>query len=167
VITSPARTREIYARENFPEGHERRSLKFKCGDINTTIVPEVDFTYFVTKNIGLELIAATTKHSASGRTGTTGSIGKLADTWVLPPTLTAQYHFAPEGKIRPYVGAGLNSTIFCNERASGSLEAAVGPTSAHLSDCFGSVLQAGVDVNLSASMFLNGDRLLLLGRTPF
>jgi hypothetical protein len=41
-VSSPARTREIYARENFPEGHERRSLKFVCGDINTTIAKTVN-----------------------------------------------------------------------------------------------------------------------------
>jgi outer membrane protein len=41
----------------------------------------------------------------------------LASTWVLPPTLTMQYHLAPEGKIRPYLGAGLNYTIFYSEKA--------------------------------------------------
>jgi hypothetical protein len=40
-VSSPARVREIYAREHFPEGHERRTLKFKAGDINTTIVKTV------------------------------------------------------------------------------------------------------------------------------
>jgi hypothetical protein len=40
-VSSPARTRELYARENFPEGHERRGLKFVCGDINTTLVKTV------------------------------------------------------------------------------------------------------------------------------
>lgn len=40
-VSSPARVREIYARENFPEGHERRTLKFKQGDINTTIAKTV------------------------------------------------------------------------------------------------------------------------------
>lgn len=40
-VSSPARTREIYAAENFPEGHPRRKLKFVCGDINTTIVKTV------------------------------------------------------------------------------------------------------------------------------
>lgn len=40
-VSSPARVREIYARENFPEGHERRTIKFKQGDINTTIAKTV------------------------------------------------------------------------------------------------------------------------------
>lgn len=40
-VSSPSRVRAIYAQEHYPEGHERRSLKFKCGDINTTIVKTV------------------------------------------------------------------------------------------------------------------------------
>ncbi len=80
--------------------------------VDNSAMPEVDVTYMATDQIGFELIAATTKHSASGRSGTTGSIGKLASTWVLPPTLTAQYHLNPRGSIRPYVGAGLNYTMF-------------------------------------------------------
>lgn len=125
--------------------------------VDTAYAPEVDVTYMVTNNLGLELIAATTKHSAKGKTGTTGSIGKLLDTWVLPPTLTLQYHFAPEGKFRPYVGAGVNYTIFYNERAAGSLEDAVGPTDVSLSDSFGWALQAGADIPVNEKLFLNFD----------
>lgn len=125
--------------------------------VDTAYAPEIDFTYMLTKNIGLELIAATTKHSASGRSGTPAAVGKLLDTWVLPPTLTLQYHFAPDAGFRPYVGAGLNYTIFYNERASGSLEAALGATDVSLSNSFGWALQAGADVPLNSSLFLNFD----------
>ncbi|MEZ5710622.1 MAG: OmpW family outer membrane protein [Blastomonas sp.] len=125
--------------------------------VNNSFAPEVDITYMASNNVGFELIAATTKHSASGKTGTTGTLGKLADTWVLPPTLTAQYHFAPDAKVRPYIGAGVNYTIFWNEDASGPLEAAVGPTSVHMSDSFGYALQGGVDIDLSDKVFLNID----------
>ena len=125
--------------------------------VNNSVMPEVDVTYMVTDHIGLELIAATTKHTASGISGTTGSIGKLASTWVLPPTLTAQYHFNPHGKIRPYIGAGINYTIFWNEKASKGLEAAVGPTLVHMTDSFGYAGQAGIDVDIGKRTFLNFD----------
>lgn len=125
--------------------------------VNNSIMPEIDITYMATDNIGFELIAATTKHHASGKTGTTGTLGRLASTWVLPPTLTAQYHFAPEAKVRPYVGAGINYTIFYNEEASNSLTGAVGPTTVSMSDSFGWAAQAGVDVELSERVFLNFD----------
>lgn len=96
--------------------------------VNNSVMPEVDITHMVSDNVGLELIAATTKHNASGTSGTTGGIGKLASTWVLPPTLTVQYHFAPEAKVRPYVGAGVNYTMFYSEKPSAGLETAVGQT---------------------------------------
>lgn len=125
--------------------------------LDNAIAPEVDFTYMATNNIGFELIAATTKHTASGKTGTTGTIGKLASTWVLPPTLTAQYHFLPEGKVRPYVGAGVNYTMFYNDKASNALEGAVGETRVRLKDSFGWAVQAGLDIDLNEKMFLNLD----------
>ena len=125
--------------------------------VDNAVTPEVDFTYFATDAVAFELIAATSKHAASGKTGTTGSIGKLATTWALPPTLTAQYHLMPGGKVRPYVGAGLNYTLFYNEKASGGLETAVGSTKVKMSDSFGYALQAGVDIDLSDRMFLNAD----------
>lgn len=125
--------------------------------INNFPTPEIDLTYMATNNIGFELVAATSKHSAHGLTGTTGGIGKLLSTWVLPPTLTAQYHFNPAGTVRPYVGAGVNYTIFWNEKASQRLTTAVGPTNVHLSDSFGWAAQAGVDFDISPKMFLNFD----------
>jgi outer membrane protein len=125
--------------------------------VNNAVTPEVDFTYMASDNIGFELIAATSKHTASGKTGTTGGIGKLASTWVLPPTLTAQYHFAPEGKVRPYVGAGVNYTLFYSEKASNALEAAVGSTKVKMKSSFGWAAQAGVDIDLNEKMFLNID----------
>lgn len=125
--------------------------------VSTSFAPEVDITYMATDNIGFELIAATTKHKVSGRTGTTGSIGKLASTWVLPPTLTAQYHFNPAGKVRPYVGVGVNYSLFYSEKASDGLKAAVGSTDVDLDSSFGLAGQVGVDFDLSDRIFLNLD----------
>ena len=125
--------------------------------LNNQVVPEVDVTWMATDHIGFELIAATTKHRASGVTGTTGGIGRLASTRVLPPTLTAQYHFAPTGKVRPYIGAGVNYTLFFDEKAAKGLEAAVGRTSVSMKDSFGWAGQAGIDVDINPRMFLNFD----------
>lgn len=125
--------------------------------VTDSFAPEVDVTYMVTDAIGLELIAATTKHHVEGTSGTTGGIGRLAGTWVLPPTLTVQYHFNHAGTVRPYVGAGVNYTIFYNERASSGLQAAVGPTTVGLSDSVGWAAQAGVDIDVARNMFINVD----------
>lgn len=125
--------------------------------VNASFMPEADITYMASDHLGFELIASTTKHHASGRTGTTGTIGRLASTWVLPPTLTAQYHFNPRGSVRPYVGAGINYSIFWNEKPSAAFEAAVGDTRVRLSDSAGWAAQAGIDVDISPRMFLNLD----------
>lgn len=125
--------------------------------VDNSVMPEVDATYMATDHLGFELIASTTKHHADGRTGTTGGIGRLASTWVLPPTLTAQYHFMPHAKVRPYIGAGINYTIFWNEKASAGLKAAVGPTAVHMNDSVGWAGQAGVDVDVTRRLFLNLD----------
>ena len=125
--------------------------------VNDSVMPEIDFTHMVSNNVGFELIAATTKHNVSGTSGTTGGIGNLASTWVLPPTLTMQYHFAPEGKVRPYVGAGVNYTVFYSEKATPGLVGAVGPTTVSMTDSFGWAAQAGVDVDIGENVFLNLD----------
>ena len=125
--------------------------------VSDSFMPEVDVTWMATDHIGFELIASTTKHRVSGTSGTTGSIGRLASSWALPPTLTAQYHPIAQGPVRPYVGAGLNYTIFWNEEASDGLEAAVGRTRVRMSDSFGWAAQAGVDIDLSDRVFLNLD----------
>lgn len=119
-------------------------------------MPEVDFTYMATNHIGAELIVSTTKHSIRG-TGAIEGLGKVASTWALPPTLTLQYHFMPKSHVRPYVGAGVNYTIFHSSDASDSLEGALGPTRVKLDDSFGYALQAGVDVDVTKRIFLNAD----------
>ncbi|MAW98136.1 MAG: hypothetical protein CMN72_00510 [Sphingomonas sp.] len=124
--------------------------------VGYNVMPEVDFTYMATDNIGAELILGTTRHEATGR-GTLSGVGKLADTWVLPPTLTLQYHFMPHTKIRPYIGAGVNYTIFYSTDASKELESAIGKTSVKMDDSFGYALQAGIDVDVTKNLFVNLD----------
>ncbi|MBO9713295.1 OmpW family outer membrane protein [Sphingomonas sp.] len=151
------RVRTIVVAPNEKSGSVLPAFPGEKVKISDSVMPEVDVTYMATDHIGFELIASTTKHKASGETGTTGSIGRLATTWVLPPTLTAQYHFMPKAKVRPYVGAGLNYTIFWNETPSKGLEAAVGPTRVRMRDSFGWAAQAGVDIDLTPRVFLNLD----------
>lgn len=151
------RVRTIMVAPNERSGGITPAFPTEKVQVDDAVMPEVDVTWMATDRIGLELIASTTKHKVGGRTGTTGSIGQLATSWVLPPTLTAQYHLNPHGAVRPYVGAGVNYTIFWNEKASDGLEAAVGPTRVRMDDSFGWALQAGVDFDISDKVFLNLD----------
>jgi len=90
----------------------------------------------------------------------TSNIGKLGSVGVLPPTVLLQYHFNPHGKIRPYVGAGLNYTLFYNsDLSAGSQPVSVGNHS------FGGAVQAGVDVQVARNLFVNFDVKQLWMRT--
>ncbi len=120
-------------------------------------VPELDFTYMVTDNIGLELILATSPHDLDV-TGALSSLNKGAEVWLLPPTLLVQYHFMADQWIRPYVGAGVNFTLTYGEDASTSLENALGgPTKVRADNSIGWAVQAGVDIDLDDRWFFNID----------
>lgn len=74
---------------------------------------------------------------------------------LLPPTLTAQWHFKPVQTFDPYVGAGAAFVLGMGR----SLTAQVAGGRAIRIDrnSFGGVLQAGVDINLKDKWLLNVD----------
>ncbi len=118
---------------------------------------ELDITYMLRPNWGLELILGTTHHDLTGK-GTIANLNKIGDTALLPPTLTLQYHFAPQAKVRPYAGIGVNYSKFYNEKSTNSLDTALGgPTSIDLDDSWGLAAQAGVDLGLKNDWFVNFD----------
>jgi outer membrane protein len=83
-------------------------------------------------------------------------LGKVGSTKHLPPTLSLQYHFLPDGKFQPYVGAGVNYTIFFDDGAEGALKALGGDL--EVSDnSFGLAGQIGFDYMLNDRWFLNLD----------
>ncbi len=120
--------------------------------INNDIVPELDFTYFMTDNIGVELILATTKHHVTALNTALGASASLGSVMLLPPTLTFQYHMAPKSDFSPYVGAGINYTFFYSENAPGGTIANI-----NYNDSFGFVLQAGFDVKINDDWLFNVD----------
>ncbi|WP_186294510.1 OmpW family outer membrane protein [Bradyrhizobium guangdongense] len=130
--------------------------------ISNQVVPELDISYFFTRNIAAELILGVTRHSISG----TGSLASLpiGKTTLLPPTLTLQYHFTDLGAFKPYVGAGINYTVFFNNSAANTPAAIVGPpaivattTNLSVSNAFGGAVQFGFDYMLDRHWGLNVD----------
>ena len=85
-------------------------------DISNVITPEL--TYFVSDNVGVELILATTRHSVMALGTDLGDVdlGKVS---LLPPTLLLQYHITDLEGFRPYFGAGINLTLFYKKDAPG------------------------------------------------
>lgn len=118
-------------------------------DISTAVVPEFDITYFFDDNWSLELILGTAKHDVEAVGTDVGDID-LGSVWLLPPTLTAQYHFTG-GDFVPYLGAGPNLTLFYGVDE--------GPVAddVEYDTAVGFALQGGFDFMLNDKWFLNFD----------
>ncbi|WP_417479862.1 OmpW/AlkL family protein [Maricaulis maris] len=121
-------------------------------DIDTSVVPELDITYFVRDKWAVELILGVTPHDVTAVGTSLGDV-ELGDVTLLPPTLTLQYHFNPQGQVRPYVGAGVNYTHFFDA----DLPAGSALTSIDYDASFGLAAQAGVDFALDDDWFVNLD----------
>jgi outer membrane protein len=113
--------------------------------VNNKVIPEVDFTWFFSPNFAAELILTYPQKHDLKAAGT--KIGTLKH---LPPTLTAQYHFTGLNGWRPYVGAGLNVTLFSNvniDVAGADIK----------KSSVGLALQAGADVPIGGGWLINVD----------
>lgn len=111
--------------------------------------------YMLRDRWGLELLAATPfKHEISG-SESIESLGKLAETKQLPPTLTLQYYLpVAEERVQPYVGLGVNFTTFFDEEVSSNL-ANLGATDISLEDSWGVAVEAGIDWNVAGNWLVN------------
>lgn len=126
-------------------------------DTQLSIIP----MYMLTDNVGIELLAATPfEHDISLQ-------GKGVDlpagsTKHLPPTISLQWY--PRGGKdgwQPYVGMGVNYTIFWDEDTSKQLDdtlnAVIGSTktSLDLDNSFGLAFQVGVDIPVANNWAIN------------
>lgn len=129
--------------------------------ISDQVVPELDISYFFTNNIAAELILGVTRHSISAN----GVLAPLpvGKTTLLPPTLTLQYHFTNFGAFKPYVGAGINYTVFFNTGAANAATFVPGAgailttTNLSVSNAFGAAVQFGFDYMLDKHWGFNVD----------
>lgn len=116
------------------------------------VTPQLDFTYFFTPNFAVNLIAATTRHDVEVTGSALGDVD-LGRVWALPPTLTFQYHPLPAERFSPYVGVGVNWTMFYGEgggRTPGVLDVDV-------RNAFGVALNVGLDIEMAPNWLMNID----------
>lgn len=74
---------------------------------------------------------------------------KVGSAEVFPPTLSVQFHFAPEATFRPYVGVGMNYTTFSSEEIiEGTLD---------IDSSTGFAANAGIDWAFGENWLLNLD----------
>ncbi|OHV85107.1 hypothetical protein LCM4573_03395 [Rhizobium sp. LCM 4573] len=115
---------------------------------SNTVTPELDISYFFTDNIAAELVLGTTYANIRED----GAVGvPVGRAWILPPTLTLQYHFTDFGAFKPYVGAGINYTFFYNESEK------PGFRNLDVRNHVGAALQVGFDYMLDEHWGLNFD----------
>lgn len=109
-------------------------------------IPEVDISYFFTPNIAAELVL-TTPQSIDIHVGGAKE-GKIR---ALPPSLLVQYHFTQFGAFKPYLGAGVNYTLF--SKRSNILNGAASVDRSSI----GFVAQAGFDYMIDRHWGVNVD----------
>jgi outer membrane protein len=125
-------------------------------DENTQI--GLNLVYFYDKNWAVEILAATpfthdvTIQDPNGVLGVDGA--KLAEVSQLPPTISALYYFDTNSKLKPYVGAGINYTIFFDEEFESAPES-LGLTDLELDGSFGLSIQVGADYQIDDKWHVN------------
>jgi outer membrane protein len=116
-------------------------------DVGSDWKPTITAEYFFSPNLGLEVLAAVPfKHDISLNGVKAGS------TKHLPPTFTLQYHFNGD-KVSPFIGAGINYTIFFDQNETGPLTG----TDVSLGNSWGLAAHAGLDFRLADNRALRVD----------
>ena len=105
--------------------------------INSDTQLSLTVEYFIRDNLGIELLAATPfEHDV-----TLGGAVFAGTVKHLPPTLSLNYHFPTAGKVKPFVGLGVNFTTFFDETSPLGVLA--------LDNSVGLAVQMGVDYQIS------------------
>jgi outer membrane protein len=115
--------------------------------------------YMLTDAFAVELLASTPfEHDISASTGALG-LGEISagKTKHLPPTVSLLYYPLESGnRFQPYVGAGINYTLFFDEKVDAELEGVLGEGSLELDPSWGFSAQIGFDYMLTDTAFVNG-----------
>lgn len=122
-------------------------------DIDNAQSVALDATYFVTHNIGVNVLATFLNFNIeTGSTAIQDLASKdLGSVDLLPPIVSVQYHFSPDSAFSPYVAAGFNYNVFSDE--SGHLN----DLSVEVDDTVGWVIGAGLDYSITENVSLNAD----------
>jgi outer membrane protein len=128
-------------------------------EVNNSTQLGLNFVYMFDKHYALEVLAATpfshniklikTSDNALGL-----GDGELAKAKQLPPTVSVLYYFDTSGDYQPYVGAGLNYTVFFNEKFTSDRQT---QSFSHLNldNSLGLAVQVGVDYQLQDNWLVN------------
>ena len=133
-------------------GNLTSALGTKTGvGVDSNTQPGITATYMMSDKWGIELLAATPFEHDISAIGT-GALGVTAvgDTKQLPPTLSMLYFPAASASaFQPFIGIGVNYTVFFDESTSGNFESVFGDSSLSLDDSWGIAGRIGFDYNFN------------------
>jgi outer membrane protein len=118
----------------------------------------LNFVYFYDSNWAVELLAATpythdvTIQDKNAVLGVDGA--NLGEVSHLPPTLSALYYFDTSSAFKPYVGVGINYTVFFDEGFAAAPKS-LGLSNLELEGSFGLSAQFGGDYHLDDKWSVN------------
>jgi outer membrane protein len=120
-----------------------------AASVDSDVKPTITGEYFIADNLGIEVLAALPfKHDIN-----IAGLGRVGSTKQLPPVVSIQYHFNGKGKVSPFVGAGVNYTMFFSEDTRGALQG----STLKLGDSWGLAAHAGVDFAVARNSSLRVD----------
>lgn len=151
-------------------GVNRITPKVDSGDVSAPSLPGTKaavgsdtepvfiINYGLTDHVSAELALGLPYTHALYGAGSIAGAGQLGTVEVLPPTVLIQYRFfAPQARLRPYLGVGLSYVSFQKETGNGRVTALTntgGPATTFSIDArTAATLQAGIAFNINARWF--------------
>jgi outer membrane protein len=119
--------------------------------VDSDLSPTFNVTYMLSDHLGTELFASWPFTHGIDLKTSGGGKSRIGSVDVLPPILSLNWHFNPNGVFRPYIGAGVNYTMFSGEETRGALAG----NSLKLDDSWGVAGQVGVDIGVTKNFFVN------------
>ena len=110
-------------------------------EVGSNVRPTITAEYFIRDNLGIEVLASLPFQHDIDIAG----VGNVGSTKHLPPTVSLQYHFG-RGKVKPFVGLGVNYTRFFSTKTEGPIAGA----ELELSDSWGLAGHVGIDFQVGA-----------------
>jgi outer membrane protein W/outer membrane protein OmpA-like peptidoglycan-associated protein len=109
--------------------------------VDSDVSPTATVEYMINRYLGTELLVAWPFTHGVDLKSSDGN-ARIGNVDVMPPVLSLNFHFNPDGMWRPYIGAGINYTMFSGEETRGPLAG----TNLSLDDSFGPAGQIGIDI---------------------
>jgi outer membrane protein W/outer membrane protein OmpA-like peptidoglycan-associated protein len=116
----------------------------------------IDAEYMLTQQVGVDLFAPFyTSHDVQLKNTALGNSAKIGEVDLIAPILGVNWHFNPDGAIRPYLGVGVNWSDFSGEEISAPGIPA--GSKLRVDQAWGPAGRVGVDIGTSEHWFVNMD----------